>query len=131
MANFGPAIQVKHLTLDSDAIGDICDGITADRIVIVCKESEVTIVDAVITQLGLQDRLQGLITFNDLRNWYGVCLSAKYRDTLGKSLLSDFVREFSNEFPSLTGLPSFLSDRGYSKIKFADDWSIRADKVGD
>jgi hypothetical protein len=33
-------LAVKHLTLDSDAIGDICDGITADRIVIVCKESD-------------------------------------------------------------------------------------------
>ncbi len=131
LRNFGPAIQVKHLTLDSEAIGDICDGITADRIVIVCKESEVTIVDAVIKQLGLQDRLQALITFNDLKNWYGVCLSAKYRDSLGKSLLTDFVREFSNEFPSLAGLTPFLKDRGYSKITLTGEWVINADKVGD
>jgi type II restriction enzyme len=131
IANFGPAIQVKHLTLDSDAISDICDGITADRIVIVCKESEVTIVDAVVKQLGLADRLQALITFNDLKNWYGVCLGQKYRDNLGKSLLADFVREFSNEFPSLAGLAPFLKDRGYSKISLTGEWTINADKVGE
>jgi len=39
VANFGPVIQVKHLTLDKDAVADICDGLTADRIVIVCKDS--------------------------------------------------------------------------------------------
>ncbi len=131
MANFGPAIQVKHLTLDSDAIGDICESITADRIVIVCKESEVTILDAVIKQLGLQDRLQALITFNDLKNWYSLCLSAKYRASLGKSLLADFVREFSNEFPSLSALPQFLKGRGYSKIAPTSIWAINADKVGE
>lgn len=27
VANFEPAIQVKHLTLDADAIADICDGL--------------------------------------------------------------------------------------------------------
>jgi len=124
VANFGPAIQVKHLTLDANAIADICDGLTADRIVIVCKDTEVTIVDAVIKQIGLSDRLQGLVTFSDLQTWYGVCLSPQNRNTLGKSLLQDFIREFSNEFPSLDGLDSFISERGYRAVTLSTYWSV-------
>jgi hypothetical protein len=124
VANFGPAIQVKHLTLDSDAIADICDGLTADRIVIVCKDTEVSIVDAVIKQIGLSDRLQGLVTFSDLKDWYRICLSQDHRETLGKSLLLDFIREFTEEFPSLDGLEGFLTNRGYDKIKLSKEWSV-------
>ena len=127
VANFGPAIQVKHLTLDADAIADICDGLTADRIVIVCKDTEVTIVDAVIKQLGLSDRLQGLVTFSDLQTWYKVCLSPQNRKTLGESLLKDFIREFSNEFPSLDGLKSFMSGRKYQTVKLSQDWTVAVD----
>lgn len=122
--DFGPAIQVKHLTLDADAIGDICDGLTADRIIIVCKETEVTVLDTVIRQLGLEGRLQALITFRDLENWYRTCLNKTHRKTLGASLLTDFIREFSNEFPSLDGLPDFLNERGYARLPLAGDWQI-------
>jgi len=126
VANFGPAIQVKHLTLDADAIGDICDGLSADKIVIVCKDSEVSIVDAVIKQLGLTDRLQGLVTFTDLLHWYSICLNETNRDTLGKTLLEDFIREFSHEFPSLGGLLGFLKERGYDTIVLSKEWHIEA-----
>ena len=68
VASFGAAIQVKHLTLDGDAIADICDGLSAERIVIVCKDAEVSVVDAVISQLGLKDRLQGIGDFQRLGN---------------------------------------------------------------
>lgn len=124
VANFGPAIQVKHLTLDADAIADICDGLTADRIVIVCKDTEVSIVDTVVKQLGLSGRLQGLVTFSDIKSWYGICLSPAHRKTLGVSLLGDFIREFSGEFPSLEGLPAFLLERGYRTIKLSAGWDI-------
>ena len=127
VANFGPAIQVKHLTLDADAIADICDGLTADRIVIVCKDTEVKVVDAVIKQLGLSDRLQGLVTFSDLQTWYKVCLSPQNRKTLGESLLKDFIREFSNDFPSLDGLKSFMSGRKYQTVKLSQDWTVAVD----
>jgi type II restriction enzyme len=127
VANFGPAIQVKHLTLDADAIADICDGLTADRIVIVCKETEVTVVDAVIKQLGLSDRLQGLVTFSELKEWYKICLNQEHRETLGESLLQDFIREFSSEFPSLDGLEGFMSERKYQGIELSRDWAIPVD----
>ena len=130
VANFGPAIQVKHLTLDADGIADICEGLTADRIVIVCKDTEVRIVDAVIKQLGFSDRLQGLVTFSDLKNWYRICLSKSHRKTLGTTLLQDFIREFTNEFPSLDGLAGFMSKRKYQTIKLPKDWSIAEDLAG-
>lgn len=94
---------------------------------IVCKDTEVKIVDAVVKQLGLSDRLQGLVTFGDLKNWYGICLSPHHRETLGVSLLADFVREFSNEFPSLDGLEGFMTAREYQFVKLSKEWSIPID----
>lgn len=127
VANFGPAIQVKHLTLDADAIADICDGLTADRIVIVCKDTEVKVLDAVIKQLGLSERLQGLVTFSDLQSWYRICLNPEHRKTLGESLLKDFICEFSNEFPSLDGLEGFMTKRKYQIVKLSKDWDVLPD----
>jgi HaeII restriction endonuclease len=127
VANFGPAIQVKHLTLDADAIADICDGLSANRIVIVCRDTEVAVVDAVIRQLGLADRLQGLVTLGDLLHWYDICLGQEYGQTLGESLLRDLEREFAAEFPSLDGLAGFMAERGYRSIKLAGDWGVNAD----
>jgi len=127
VANFGPAIQVKHLTLDADAIADICEGLTADRIVIVCKDTEVNILDGVIKQLGLSDRLQGLVTFSDLKKWYKTCLSKSHRKTLGHTLLQDFIREFKNEFPSLDQLKGFMKERKYSEITLPKKWLVTND----
>jgi hypothetical protein len=127
VANFGPAIQVKHLTLDADAIADICDGLTADRIVIVCKDTEVSILDGIIKQFGLSGRLQGLVTFSDLKNWYKTCLSKPYSKTLGCTLLQDFIREFKDEFPSLDRLDGFMKERKYNTITLPKEWVISAD----
>lgn len=128
ISNFGPAIQVKHLTLNSEEIGDICEGLSADKIIIVCKDSEVSTLDAVIEQLGLKDRLQSIVTFKDLESWYQTCLNENYSSSLGVNLLADFVREFSNEFPSLEGLDHFMTLRGYDQIQLRDEWQIIDDE---
>jgi type II restriction enzyme len=127
IANFGPAIQVKHLTLNAGAIADICEGLTADRIVIVCKDTEVKTVDAIVKQLGLIDRLQSLVTFGDLKRWYKTCLSEEFRNILGENLLLDFSREFANEFPSLDGLADFMRSRGYDSLALSHQWVISED----
>ncbi|MDR9403035.1 MAG: HaeII family restriction endonuclease, partial [Halothece sp. Uz-M2-17] len=36
--NFGPAVQVKHLTLTEELAGDVASTVSSDRIVIVCKD---------------------------------------------------------------------------------------------
>lgn len=73
-ANFGPAIQVKHLTLTGDLAEDICDEVTANRIVIVCKDCEQDTIERFCHQLGLDNRIQGIITQNHLIAWYEAAL---------------------------------------------------------
>jgi len=89
-ANFGPAIQVKHLTLTPELMEDIVDSVTADRIVIVCLDTEMESIEALLLQVGWGERIQGIITINDLDDWYKLCLSKKYRDNLGKNLLKKY-----------------------------------------
>ena len=124
-ANFGPAIQVKHLTLTMELMEDIVDSVTADRIVIVCLDTERESIEALLLQVGWGERIQGIITINDLDDWYKLCLSKKYRDNLGKNLLKDVQREFDAEFPSSKGIKPFVESRGYDKIVLPSDWQIQ------
>ena len=70
LTNFGPVIQVKHLTLTPEIVEDIAAGVAADSIVIVCIDAEKEAILALVAQLGLEARIQGIITLSDLEGWY-------------------------------------------------------------
>jgi len=120
--NFGAAIQVKHLTMTPELVEDIADGISADRIVIVCVDSEKQAIKTLLTQVGWGERIQGIITISDLDNWYKLCLNSKYRQTLGKNLLADVQREFNNEFPSSLEIKPFMESRNYHNMAMPKGW---------
>ncbi|MFV0446663.1 MAG: HaeII family restriction endonuclease [Planctomycetaceae bacterium] len=112
-SNFGPVVQVKHLTLTQDVVEDIVEGINAERLIVVCRDAEREVIDSVLSQIGLRDRLQAIITFKDLATWYGLCMSTRYQEKLGRQLLTDLRREFDAEFPSIDELTPFLMKREY------------------
>ncbi|MCX5783135.1 MAG: HaeII family restriction endonuclease [Elusimicrobia bacterium] len=123
-ANFGVAIQVKHLALTSVLAEDISEYIPTDRIIIVCKDAEGKLIETLLKQVGLRDKIQGIVTISDLSKWYSLCLSLKYRDKLGKNLLKNIEREFKAEFPSIEKISPFLRERGYNKVAFPKDWQL-------
>lgn len=124
-ANFGPAIQVKHLTLTPELVEDIADDITADKIVIVCLDAEREAIKTLLKQVGWGGRIQGIITITDLDDWYKLCLNRKYRGNLGIHLLKDVEREFDSEFPSSREIEPFMKSRTYDKIS-PPDWQIKS-----
>lgn len=124
-ANFGPAIQVKHLTLTPELVEDIADDIAADKIVIVCLDTERKAIETLLKQVGWGGRIQGIITIDDLDDWYKLCLSKKYRAHLGAKLLQDVGREFAAEFPSSKEIEPFVRKREYDKIVLPPDWQIK------
>ncbi|OGZ10728.1 MAG: hypothetical protein A3D65_01655 [Candidatus Lloydbacteria bacterium RIFCSPHIGHO2_02_FULL_50_13] len=123
--NFGPAIQVKHLTLTTELMEDITGELAADKIVIVCIDAEKGTIESLLKQVGLSQRIQGIITINDLDEWYKLCLSKKYRGNLGINLLKDVQREFDAEFPSSKEIGPFMLKRGYDKIVIPPEWQIQ------
>lgn len=120
--NFGPAVQVKHLTLTEELMGDISDTVSSDKIVIVCKDAEKNVIEIVSDQIGIGDRIQGIVTFSILKSWYQKCLSDKFQSTLGVNLLEDLKREFNAEFPSFANIDEFITGRGYEKIRLPEEW---------
>lgn len=124
--NFGPAIQVKHLTLTSELAEDIVEDIAADRIVIVCLDTERKAIENLFKQVGWNEKIQGIATIDDLEAWYKLCLSKKYRNNLGANLLKDIQREFEAEFPSSTEIKPFMASRGYDKIVLPAGWRTEA-----
>lgn len=123
-ANFGPAVQVKHISLTEEMAEDISDNLSADRIVLVCLDGEAEMINKIMKQLPFSPRIQGIITLSDLKHWYELCLSKKYRKNLGANLLSDLKREFNYEFPSTSEIEPFLKERNYDAGKLKGEWDI-------
>jgi len=61
-ANFGPAIQVKHIALDVQNTPPIVESVSAEHMVIVCTDADKAVIQAVLTQVGLGGRVCGIIT---------------------------------------------------------------------
>jgi hypothetical protein len=114
-ANFGLAIQIKHLALTEELTEDIVSSISCDRIVIVCKDAEKKLILSLLNQLGWKSRIQSIITENDLIKWYHKAFKGNYSKSLGNKILSILKNEIKAEFPTSdeTDFKRFCKARGY------------------
>lgn len=122
-SNWGPAIQIKHLTLDVTLAENIVSSVSSDRVVIVCKDAEKDVIVSLLTQIGWRNHIQSIVTEQELVDWYEKALRGKYADLLGKKLLSCLCEEIALEFPSIDSMPQKLKDRHYDKV--IDDYWIK------
>lgn len=122
-SNWGPAIQIKHLTLDEELAEDIVTSVASDRIVIVCKATEKGVIRSLLNQLGWRSRIQSIITEVDLVAWYEKALRGKYAEELGDALLESIRNELAAEFPAIDNIPDIIKNRHYENI-VAPEWSV-------
>lgn len=115
-SNWGPAIQIKHLSLDVSLAKNIVSSVSSDRVVIVCKDAERDIIVSLLTQIGWRSHIQSIVTENDLVAWYEKALRGRFSDIIGDSLISCLRTEIVEEFPSVDDLPEVLKQRHYEKI---------------
>jgi type II restriction enzyme len=98
--NFGMAIQIKHLSLTEKLAKDIVSSVSADRIVIICKDVEKNVILSLLNQIGWRARIQSVITENDLLLWYEKALRGKFSCVLGEKTLENIQQEIALEFPT-------------------------------
>ena len=122
-ANFGLAIQIKHLSLTEELAENIVSSVTSDRIVIVCKDSEEKIIVSLLNQIGWKSKIQSIITERDLLKWYEQALRGSYSSTIGDKVLSNLIEEIKTEFPTTDHeeFSNFYKSRGYDKM-IDSDW---------
>lgn len=125
-ANFGPAIQVKHIALNAQNTPPIVDSVSAEHIVIVCKDADKNAIQAVLTQGGFGGRIRGIITKSDLARWYGLALSPRHAADMAVPLFKALLAEFDDEFTLAdpTQIDLFAKERGYDKLKLEGTWSV-------
>ena len=118
-ANFGLAIQIKHLSLSEELAENIVSSVSADRIVIVCKEAEQKIIVSLLNQLGWRSKIQSIITEQDLKNWYEKALKGNYRNQIANNLLTMLRNEIKVEFPATDNkeFQKFYNSRNYNTVK--------------
>lgn len=120
-ANFGTAVQVKHLRLTEELAEDISLSLHADAIVIVCKSADAKVIQSILSQIGL--RIRSIITEQDLIDWYKLC-QTQYRSSMGIQLLTQLSAEFTQEFPVLREIQPFMQERGYSSDELVENWAL-------
>lgn len=123
-ANFGVAVQIKHLTLNENLANTIVDQVESDSVVIVCKDAEAKVIEIVLKQIGWGKRVRGIVKESDLIDWYEKCMRGKFKDKLADSLLEKLLLGFEAEFPQITTLTEFLEERDYVNLKVPEMWEI-------
>lgn len=123
-ANFGMAIQIKHLSLTSELAENIVSSITADRIVIVCKASEQAVIVSLLNQIGWKSRIQSIITEKELDDWYERALRGRYANDIGDKIIRTIKEQIVAEFPASNDskFTIFYNSRGYDLL-YDDMWS--------
>ena len=115
-SNWGPAIQIKHLSLNTEVAEGIVDSVSSDKVVIVCKDAEEKVILSLLTQIGWRNRIQSIVTESDFENWYDKALRGVFSIDLGNELLSCLCGEIANEFPSVDDTPEVLRNRKYEEL---------------
>lgn len=115
-ANWGPAIQIKHLTLSEELAESIVESVSSDRIIIVCKNAEQKTIVSLLNQIGWRSKIQSIITEENLIEWYERALRGAFSKQIGNSLLLTLVNELENEFPSVVSMPAQILERHYENI---------------
>jgi type II restriction enzyme len=123
-ANFGVAVQVKHLTLNEKLANNIANQVESDSLVIVCKDVEAKVIETVLKQIGYGSRVRGFIKESDLIKWYERCLRGNFSKRLAKPLLEKLLHGFEAEFPFSTTLAEFLKERNYNNLEVSEFWKI-------
>jgi hypothetical protein len=80
-----------------------------------------------LNQIGWKNRIQSIITLEELVIWYERALRGKYCDILGDAVLSLLSAEIKNEFPMLgksKEFNEFKQQRGYNKLNKVDFWKV-------
>ena len=121
-ANFGLAIQIKHLSLTEELAENIVGSVTADRIVIVCKDTEKNVIVSLLTQIGWKSRIQSIITESDLINWYERALRGNFSNVVADKVLENISEQISLEFPATgnSDIDKFISNRKYLTLTDVD-----------
>lgn len=122
-ANFGLAIQIKHLSLTEELAENIVSSVSADRIVIVCKDTEQKIIVSLLNQMGWKSKIQSIVTESDLLRWYEKALRGKFADVVGDAVLKKLSDEIQVEFPTTDKKEflQFIEKRGYHKLT-GENW---------
>jgi len=104
----------------------IVESISAEQIVIVCKDADKPAIQAVLTQVGLGARVRGIITKADLARWYDLALGPKHAADMAIPLFKSLVAEFDDEFTLAdpTAIDKLTKERGYDRLKLEGTWSV-------
>ncbi len=129
-ANFGPAVQVKHLSLNSRLAVEVVDQVESDNIIIVCRDSDEDTIRTITNQIGWGRRVRGIVNESQLAQWYELSLRGRFSDRLAWPLIEQLREGFRAEFPQTATMAEFFERRGYLHLDTPNFWRTEEEKEG-
>ncbi len=123
-ANFGPVIQVKHMSLNPKLAKDIVDQVESDNIIVVCTVVEKETIETVLKQTSWMRRVRDIVTQEKLAEWYTRCLRGKHSALLAQKLLDRLSTELKREFSQAAGVVDFINERNYMDVPSPALWNV-------
>ncbi len=123
-ANFGPVIQVKHMSLNPKLAKDIVDQVESDNIIVVCTVVEKETIETVLKQTSWMRRVRDIVTQEKLAEWYTRCLRGKHSALLAQKLLDRLSTELKREFSQAAGVVDFINERNYMEVSSPALWNV-------
>jgi hypothetical protein len=108
-SNFEKAIKIKYIALDEHAMPENTQNKNYENFIVVCKETEKTIIKIIALQLGLKKKIHGFISESTLVEWYRKSISPKYINSVGKAAIKTLNKKFKTEFPSTPLSPAMMA----------------------
>ncbi|MEL4898112.1 HaeII family restriction endonuclease, partial [Crocosphaera sp. Alani8] len=121
-ANFGPVIQVKHLSLNPAQVETIIDQVESDNIIIVCRDADASVISTLMKQIGWGKRVRGIVKESQLIEWYYRCLRGNFSQQISQPLMNLLQQSFAEEFPEVTEIREFYQERQYTDIQLPQMW---------
>ncbi len=91
---------------------------------IVCQSIAKSVIENLLSQTSWFSRVKGIVTEEELINWYERCLRGQYATILARTLLDRLSNEFKKEFPQAATIVDFLEERHYLKLEPPERWVI-------
>ncbi len=96
--------------------------IKSDNIIIVCRDADASVISILMKQIGWGKRVRGIVKESQLIEWYDRCLRGKFSSQISQYLMNLLQQSFEDEFPEVTGIMEFYTERKYADINPSEIW---------
>ena len=123
-ANFGTAVQVKHVAMNAAAIGQLLGKLDASEVVVVCKSITEGDRQVAVEKAAQNHKTLRIVQASDLVQWYDQLCASDGSDNWPSMVLGELTHVLQSEFPQAVRFAEFYAERQYAAVHTSPLWAV-------